>query len=132
MVNLLVALIITARPRQWSKNLIALLPLFFSAGEFWKLTDLEAASAELLMSCIALLVFCILSSAGYVLNDLIDARLDRQHPVKRNRPIAAGIIGVPKAVAFAAILMLVGQGIALYIDPKFGLVTGMYLVLTIL
>ena len=132
MVNMLVALIITARPRQWSKNLVVLLPFFFSAGELWRLTDLQESSVKILMSCIAVLVFCTLSSAGYVLNDLIDAKLDRQHPVKRNRPIASGIVGVSQAVAFAAILMLVGQGIALYIHLEFGLVAAIYLVLAIL
>lgn len=84
------------RPRQWTKNLIVFAaPLFaFSINQ-----------QSLLGSLLALALFCGASSSFYLLNDIADVEADRRHPVKCNRPIAAGLVKIPVAIAMAAILL---------------------------
>ena len=79
---MLKSLIKLARPTQWLKNGVVLVPLVF-AGE---------ADTTLLVkfALLAFVVFCLLSSAVYTFNDLIDREKDRQHPLKKSRPIASG------------------------------------------
>ena len=85
------------RPRQWIKNAFVLAPLLFS-GSFTK----RAAIFEALT---AVAVFCLASSATYVINDLSDVAADRQHPVKRHtRPLAAGTVTLGQARALLALL----------------------------
>lgn len=84
------------RPKHYVKNLLVLLPLFFS-GRFFERMPL----------CVGLLgfaAFCLLSSLVYIVNDLRDAPADRLHPTKCRRPIASGAVGVPSALALAAAL----------------------------
>ncbi len=84
------------RPRQWTKNLIVFAaPLFaFSINQ-----------QSLLGSLLALGLFCAASSSFYLLNDIADVEADRRHPVKCNRPIAAGLVKIPVAIAMAVILL---------------------------
>lgn len=84
------------RPRQWTKNLIVFAaPLFaFSINQ-----------QSLLGSLLALALFCAASSSFYLLNDIVDVEADRRHPVKCNRPIAAGLVKIPVAIAMAVILL---------------------------
>ncbi len=84
------------RPRQWTKNLIVFAaPLFaFSINQ-----------NSLLGSLLALALFCASSSSFYLLNDIVDVEADRRHPVKCNRPIAAGLVKIPVAIAMAVILL---------------------------
>ncbi len=84
------------RPRQWTKNLIVFAaPLFaFSINQ-----------NSLLGSLLALALFCAASSSFYLLNDIVDVEADRRHPVKCNRPIAAGLVKIPAAIAMAVILL---------------------------
>ncbi len=84
------------RPRQWTKNLIVFAaPLFaFSINQ-----------NSLLGSLLALALFCAASSSFYLLNDIVDVEADRRHPVKCNRPIAAGLVKIPVAIAMAVILL---------------------------
>ncbi len=84
------------RPRQWTKNLIVFAaPLFaFSINQ-----------NSLLGSLLALALFCSASSSFYLLNDIVDVEADRRHPVKCNRPIAAGLVKIPVAIAMAVILL---------------------------
>lgn len=93
----LLGLIKTMRPKQWVKNVVVLAPLVFAH----QLLHLEVA----LRAIAAFALFCLLASAIYLLNDLVDVEADRAHPVKRSRPIAAGI--VPVEVAKAAFVLLV-------------------------
>lgn len=88
------------RPRQWTKNLIVFAaPLFaFSINQ-----------QSFLGSLLALGLFCSASSSFYLFNDIADVEADRGHPVKCNRPIAAGLIKIPVAIAMAVVLL----GIAL-------------------
>jgi 4-hydroxybenzoate polyprenyltransferase len=75
-------------------------------------------------------VFCLVSSAAYVLNDVRDAPEDRQHPSKRLRPVASGRLGARAALSAAAVLTLVGLAGAWWLDFEFFLVTAAYVALT--
>lgn len=92
------------RPKQWTKNLLVFAaPLF--AG---KLFDPGAA----LKAGIAFVGFCLLASASYALNDVLDAERDRNHPRKRHRPVASGALSVPSALFVAAICATGGLALA--------------------
>ena len=88
------ALFVSLRPHQWTKNLVVLAPLAFSKHLFDGEPVLRAAAA--------LAVFCGLSGAVYLVNDLADVERDRLHPLKRLRPLASGALGAPTARLFAA------------------------------
>jgi len=90
------------RAAQWTKNLALFAALIFArkAGE----------ALPLLRAAAGFAVFCLISSAVYIVNDLADKEADRLHPVKRDRPIASGALGPGVAWATAAILALAGLG----------------------
>lgn len=94
--RLLANLVISARPRQWLKNL-ALFAAPFLGAEI-----LNPGVLPRLFT--AFLAFCILSSSAYIFNDVVDRKRDRQHPVKKNRPIASGEFSVPIALLTALAL----------------------------
>ena len=93
---MLVALIRLARPTHWVKNGFVAGPLLFANPQ-----DLDEAA---LKSAIAVAVFSLMASAIYCFNDVIDAESDRAHPTKRSRPVAAGLVPAPLAVAWGALL----------------------------
>jgi decaprenyl-phosphate phosphoribosyltransferase len=90
------ALVRTLRPRQWVKNVFVGAPLVFARH----LTDL----AYLGRAALAVLAFCALSGAVYAFNDVHDVEADRQHPTKRHRPVAAGVLSERMALTAAAVL----------------------------
>uniref|UniRef100_A0A831Z2Y1 Decaprenyl-phosphate phosphoribosyltransferase n=1 Tax=candidate division WWE3 bacterium TaxID=2053526 RepID=A0A831Z2Y1_UNCKA len=90
------SVIVSARPRQWLKNLAIFAAPFFG-GE---LLDVGVIPRFLL----AFAVFSLLSSAAYILNDVADRAKDRQHPSKKHRPIASGKLSIPLALAIAALM----------------------------
>jgi decaprenyl-phosphate phosphoribosyltransferase len=94
----LAGLAITMRPHQWIKNVFVLAPAVFAKNIFDRQFALEAGGA--------FATFCLLASAVYTLNDLADREVDRQHPVKRFRPIAAGRVPVAWARILAIALVL--------------------------
>lgn len=95
-VSLIVAVVQAMRPRQWIKNVLVLAaPL--AAGDLFRWS---VASPAL----VAFVAFCLASSAVYLVNDCADLEADRLHPRKRLRPIAAGRVGVPTALAVAFVL----------------------------
>lgn len=87
------------RPEQWVKNVFVVVPLIFSKNLF----NISLFSGSLL----TFLSFCFAASSIYVVNDIADRDLDRIHPVKRNRPIAAGAVTVTEGWIIAATMMLV-------------------------
>jgi 4-hydroxybenzoate polyprenyltransferase len=107
------AAIKTGRPKEWIKNVFVFAGLLFS-GQF---TDLDAISAAL----ITFIAFCLISSAGYFLNDLIDVELDRKHPKKRFRPLAAGELSESAAKLIAPVIAAVGVGIGFLVSWEVGL-----------
>lgn len=85
------------RPKQWVKNGFVLAPLVFS-GEFLN-------SGLVNHALLAVLLFCLASSATYIINDMHDIEHDRRHPKKsKTRPLAAGIVTIPMALALLAVL----------------------------
>lgn len=92
------------RPHQWVKNFFVLAPLLFSGRAF----NPESQRAAVL----AFAVFCLVASAVYVINDVVDRAQDRAHPNKRRRPIASGAIGVPAALILAGVLVAAGLALA--------------------
>jgi 4-hydroxybenzoate polyprenyltransferase len=93
------AVLVSLRPRQWTKNLLLFAGIIFAAklGDASRWAEAFAAFAA----------YCAASSASYLANDVRDASHDRQHPVKRSRPIARGELSPRAAEALAAVLLLV-------------------------
>ena len=84
------------RPKQWVKNSFCLAPLIFARRADDSDAVLEAA--------VVVVAFSLLASAVYLTNDVIDRHRDRAHPVKKNRPIASGVVGVPLALVVSVFL----------------------------
>ena len=118
------AVLVALRPRQWVNNLLVFaVPL--AAG---KLTDRDV----LVDTTVAFVCFCLVASATYLVNDARDAESDRVHPRKRFRPIAAGELPVPLALALAAVLGIAGITIAaMSTYPGFLVTLAVYLVATL-
>jgi 4-hydroxybenzoate polyprenyltransferase len=91
------------RPMQWSKNLLVFAGILFAA-EYDEPGKWGAAIA-------AFVAYCAASSAAYLFNDVLDAQQDRLHPLKRDRPVASGVLAPRRALTYAALLALVGVGV---------------------
>jgi decaprenyl-phosphate phosphoribosyltransferase len=113
----------TMRVKQWTKNVL----VFAAPGAAGVLTH----GGPLGRSVAAFALFCGVSSGTYFLNDAMDAEADRSHPVKRNRPVAAGAVGVGTAFACAAALMAVSVGLGYVLRPQLALVLGVYAALQV-
>ena len=98
------ALIRLLRPQQWLKNSFVLVGILF--GHAWR--DPEKLGAALW----SVAAFCLLSSAVYVFNDLLDREADRRHPRKRHRPLAAGTVSVTLALTLMAACLACGVALA--------------------
>jgi decaprenyl-phosphate phosphoribosyltransferase len=120
---MLVPLIKSARPHQWVKNLFVAAPLVFAR----RIGDLGALNH----TALAVATFCLLSSAVYLINDLVDVEKDRAHPVKRYRPIAAGSIPFGLARALAPAVALAGLALAVLLGPAFVATAAAYLALNL-
>jgi 4-hydroxybenzoate polyprenyltransferase len=120
----LAALIEALRPAQWVKNGFVFAALIFSQNLFhWEKTERVALAAVL---------FCLVSSAFYLINDVLDAREDRQHPSKRFRPVASGRLA-PRVAVVSALLLATGSLVAAWqLDPFFLAVLGSYALLSVL
>ncbi len=116
-----VGLIASLRPSQWTKNLIIFAALIFGR----RLLDPSAV----LLSLAAFAIFCALSGVVYLVNDIADRAADRQHPLKRHRPIAAGELPVPLAAAAAAVIGASALILAFLLRVDFGTVATAYLAL---
>jgi 4-hydroxybenzoate polyprenyltransferase len=113
-----------ARPYQYIKNGFIFLPIFFGH----KLYDYQA----LLTTFWAFVVFCLAASSIYVINDIHDIEADRQHPVKKLRPLAAGVLSKPTAWLLSVILFTLALIISLtFLERIFLLPLGAYLMLNL-
>lgn len=112
------------RPKQWIKNIFVFAPLLFS-GLFTDLISLQD-------SFFAFIIFCIASSATYVLNDYKDIENDKKHPIKsKTRPLASGEVGKPQARFLMLILYgMVGLSTLFYFDVV--IVVAAYLLLNVM
>jgi 4-hydroxybenzoate polyprenyltransferase len=116
-INLLQSL----RPSQWTKNCVVFAGLIFAE----RLRDPGAV----LRATGAFAIFCILSGVVYLFNDIRDRDADRRHPIKSRRPIASGQLAVSTAAAAAVGLCVVALAASFRLDPRFGLVATIYVLL---
>jgi len=112
------------RPRQWTKNFFVFPAIVFAQ----RLSDERAV----VLTLAAFVIFCFLSSSVYIINDIADAEQDRQHPTKRNRPIASGRLPVGVALAFSMLLAAFSIALAFNINRQFVLYASLYLGLNLL
>ena len=122
--KLAIALLKALRPKQWSKNGLLFVAMVFAeqytSGEAWTHVGIGFA------------LFCLLSSAGYLVNDLHDVEADRLHPKKQHRPIASGAL--PKWLAWVLVALFIVVGLAgswQLLGVRFAIVAGAYLVNTL-
>jgi 4-hydroxybenzoate polyprenyltransferase len=115
------SLLLSTRPAQWTKNLLVFAGVLFGR----RLLDAHAVAEAIA----AFVIFCALSGSVYLLNDIADRDADRQHPLKRLRPIASGAVSLPLAMGTAAILGAVSLASAFRLSAAFGTVAAVYLVL---
>jgi 4-hydroxybenzoate polyprenyltransferase len=115
------SLLVSLRPGQWTKNLFVFAGLVFGR----KLLDPVAA----LHSALAFTIFCALSGAVYLVNDVADRESDARHPHKRNRPIASGVLPPSTALVAAAVLLVTALAAAYRLDARFFLDALAYVVL---
>jgi decaprenyl-phosphate phosphoribosyltransferase len=117
----------TARPRQWVKNLALYAALAFSGFFFYWPADANWPYVAIVT--FAFLLFCLLTSAVYIINDIIDYKADQQHPFKKKRPIASGNLPIPVAIFSAISLLLCVFFFSFWLTPFFRLLVIAYLAL---
>ncbi|MGD8238248.1 MAG: decaprenyl-phosphate phosphoribosyltransferase [Armatimonadota bacterium] len=121
--NQALLLLRTMRPGQWIKNLVVFAGVIFAR----QLDDPPSVGIAVAAFC----VFCGLSSAVYIVNDLADAEHDSRHPLKRHRPLASGTLRRGNAAAAAIVLGVVGLGAAFWLGWAFGLVALSYAIVSL-
>jgi len=112
-------LLASLRPEQWTKNLLVLAGVVFG-GRL-----LETSALAVALS--AFVIFCALSGAVYLFNDVADREADQRHPLKRDRPIASGQLATSTAVAAGVMLGVGGVAAAFAVNRLFGVVAASYL-----
>jgi 4-hydroxybenzoate polyprenyltransferase len=116
---MLINLLKTMRPKQWPKNVFIFTALVFDEKLF--------TPAPLLKTIAAFILFCLISSTIYLINDLADIEKDRQHPTKRLRPLPSGQLKPSVAIAAAALIPLVALPLCFLLNPQLGLIAVVYL-----
>lgn len=112
------ATLVSLRPLQWIKNGFILIPLLF-AQEIFNPQSLASIFQ-------AVIVFCLLSSGVYLINDLIDLEADRRHPEKSKRPLAAGELSPNTAVLIALVLVIASLGWSVLISTRLLIIGAVY------
>jgi len=111
------------RPHHWIKNLIIFFPPFFS-GSF----GLDFINVKNFVPFIA---FCLISSSGYIVNDILDVEYDKQHSIKKNRPLASGLISKNKAYLIAVFLFILSIILSYTVGMNFSFYIIGYLILSL-
>ena len=117
-------LLISMRPRQWSKNLFLFAGLVFSQNVFHGVLFVK--------TCLAFGAFCLLTGAVYIINDIVDVKDDRMHPTKRTRPLASGRVSRKAALAVAVVLALFSLAASSLLSVNFALTALIYFTLMVL
>ena len=99
------------RVRQWYKNLVVFLAIFFSANIL--------NTNQLYLTIIAFFSLSLVSSFGYVINDLVDLKKDKLHPEKKQRPLASGKVSKPVAIILSLLVLAIGIYLAAVLGPYF-------------
>ena len=125
------SVLIAMRPYQWPKNGIVFAALVFSAGDAWQLDDTSSLWPLLWRTCALFGLWCLVSSAIYLLNDILDRDLDRLHPRKRHRPIASGELSSRLAAVTSLCLVAIAMPLAFWLDAAAGAVLAGYAVVMV-
>jgi len=120
----IIYLIKSLRPKHWIKNIFVFPALIFAD----KFTDANS----IILSIIAFIIFSISASSVYLINDVFDFETDRNHPVKKNRPIASGKVSKFEAVLLSIVLASSALGASLFLDIRFFFVICIYFMNNIL
>ena len=120
---MLTGLLRTMRPKQWTKNIVIFAALVFDEKLFFP--------GPLVRTLAAFVLFCLISSTVYLINDLVDIEKDRQHPAKRHRPLASGQLTPSVALIAAVLIPLVCLPLSFVLKPLFGVVALSYLTMMI-
>ncbi|MBK00280.1 MAG: decaprenyl-phosphate phosphoribosyltransferase [Euryarchaeota archaeon] len=124
-------IIVTSRPQQITKNFLVLIPLFFTINIWFSQQDISGVISIILKSLLALGIAILISSAVYYINDLTDINQDKNHPVKKNRPIANGDISGKLAITIAIILIITSLTLSYIISYQMLLATFTYLIINL-
>lgn len=111
------------RPKQWSKNFFVFFAIVFDKQLFH--------IPALLHTLEGFASFCLLSSSVYIINDIFDIEVDKQHPVKKNRPLPSGALPIQLAAIGAFLLAIFSLGIAYFLSPTFFLIGMAYLLMNL-
>ena len=111
------------RISNWIKNLFVFVPIIFSLHLF----EID----YFIKTLITFLLFCLSSSAIYVINDIVDLDADKQHPVKKNRPLASGKISIKSAYLIAGILIFLSTFLSYYFDKGLLIIILIFIILNI-
>jgi 4-hydroxybenzoate polyprenyltransferase len=120
-VKLIIALLKAGRPRQWIKNLSVFVAIVFTGQLF--------NASMFRITVWSFVIFCTLSSATYLFNDIVDFKRDQLHPLKKHRPIASGLLPQWIAAIFLVLLLWWGLSSSLAIGPTFFLICLTYILL---
>jgi len=120
----LVEILKSLRPNQWTKNLFVFAPLIFSQNIF--------NAPYLFKTILAFAIFCLLSGAVYIWNDLRDIEADKLHPIKSQRPLASGRLSKTSALVSFVSISLVGLGCALLLNMTFFILALAYVLLQVI
>ncbi|MCK0176248.1 MULTISPECIES: decaprenyl-phosphate phosphoribosyltransferase [Mycobacteriaceae] len=112
------------RPRQWVKNILVFLAPVVALGDERFTYDYQPVLLNVLL---AFVVFCLAASSIYLVNDARDVEADRQHPTKRFRPIAAGVVPEGLAYGLAVVLGVLSLGISWLVTPDLAIVMAVYI-----
>jgi 4-hydroxybenzoate polyprenyltransferase len=121
--SLIGSLIRAMRPKQWAKNALLFAALVFSLNYDNQTLALRALAG---FGC-----FCLISSVGYIYNDIRDRAADALHPKKKKRPIASGALPIRLAIIQMIVMAIVGFSFALCLSPEFATVAGAYFITTL-
>ena len=117
------AILKSMRIKQWTKNAFVLAALVFDR----QLTNPNSV----VRSLSGFFLFCLLSSSVYIINDILDVESDRQHPKKKNRPIASGKLSIPAAIAATVVILLCTFPLAYLLSPGFLGISVLYFLLNL-
>jgi len=121
--NLIVGVVKAIRPRQWVKNVLVLAAPLSAAGRGHRY-DYGQLGIQV---AVAFVVFSLAASAVYLVNDVRDVEADREHPTKRFRPIAAGVVPEWLAYTLAVVLGVASLAIAWWLTPNLAVVMAVYI-----
>lgn len=123
-INQLYLLVVQMRPGQWTKNLLVFAALVFS---------FKSATIDMVIKSVyGFILFLLVSSCVYILNDFVDSEADQQHPVKRYRPLASGMLNPQLTMVFGGTLLITCLGLSALFSVPFSILLTLYFVVNVL